>query len=541
MTAARKRWHRTFTSAFVEPFRVTTLDIGRCVGDGGAMGDRPFHFAPGTLLGRRYQVEGLVRMAEGRYFYFLHDDRPDQPRRACGTCGSVESPRSARVCHACGAALTVRRFLMTARWDASGFAPFEAYAQLALEHPGVASPVDVFRQDDQLCAVYPYRNEGLMLDEASPLANHRLLVLAQRVLGAVMALAQQGVVIGPVTRGNLLLSPHGAVRLFDPAVVDVLAGPVPPLQLQPVLASLGELLASYTHIGAPDLTAVFLAATEGGYTTGLELGRALERAIDTFGARTLPAVVAAMSDVGLARQLNEDAWRWTTLAPGLELYVLADGMGGHEAGEVASRVAVDTLVALARTEASASRERWDALPAPARADLLESRLERWFVDANNAVKDEAERRGTDMGTTLVALLIDRGQHAYIAHVGDSRAYLARAGALHPLTIDHSYVQKLVERGKIKPEDARTHPQSNILLRTVGTDRDVEVELARLDLYAGDRLLLCSDGLWGEMESEVLARLLIQTPDLRASVRELVRASHAGGGRDNCTVVAVSVV
>ena len=527
--------------AFVDPFRATTLDIRRRVGDGASMGDRPIHFAPGTLLGRRYQVEGLVRMAEGRYFYFLNDDRPDQPRRACGTCGSVESPRSARVCHACGAALTARRFLMTARWDASGFAPFEAYTQLGIDHPGVASPVDVFRQDDQLCAVYPYRNEGLMLDEASPLANHRLLVLAQRVLGAVMALAQQGVVVGPVTRGNLLLSPHGAVRLFDPAVIDVLVGPVPPMALQPALSSLGELLASYTHIGASELTAVFTAAIEGGYTTGLELGRALERALDTFGARTLPAVVAAMSDVGLARQLNEDAWRWATLAPGLEIYVLADGMGGHEAGEVASRVAVDTLVELARAEAAKNRERWDGLAQGPRVDLLEARLEHWFVQANNAVKGEAERRGTDMGTTLVAMLVDKGQHALIAHVGDSRAYLARAGALHPLTIDHSYVQKLVERGKVKPEDARTHPQSNILLRTVGTDRDVEVELTRLDLYAGDRLLLCSDGLWGEMDSDVLGRLLIQTPDLRASVRELVRASHAGGGRDNCTVVAVSIV
>jgi protein phosphatase len=108
--------------------------------------------------------------------------------------------------------------------------------------------------------------------------------------------------------------------------------------------------------------------------------------------------------------------------------------------------------------------------------------------------------------------------------------------LHQITVDHSFVQKLVERGKLTPEAARNHPQSNILLRTVGTERDVEIDIFRVELEPGDRVLLCSDGLWGEVEDVDIAAILQTYSDPRVAARELVRASHQGGGKDNCTLL-----
>jgi hypothetical protein len=153
---------------------------------------RPPHFTSGAKIGRHHTVEGLVRLAEGRMFYLLSDDRPDQPRRRCWSCQSEESPRSAKVCHACGAPMTTQRFLMSSRWDTSRFAGFEQLAAMRVEHPGLALPIEVLRHDDQLLAIYPYRGEGLMLDEASPLSNQRVLHVGQRVVGVLAALAQRG-------------------------------------------------------------------------------------------------------------------------------------------------------------------------------------------------------------------------------------------------------------------------------------------------------------------------------------------------------------
>ena len=164
---------------------------------------RPQHFPPGTLLGKHYVVEGLVRLSEGRMFYLVNDDRVDQPTRRCWHCGFEGSPRTAKVCHTCGSPLASQRFLVSSRWTSEGFRPFEQYAGLRLDHPGLAAPLDVLRMEDQLLAVVPYRGEGLMLDEASPLANQRVLHLAQRLLGVLAYLGRMGVRVGPIQLRNV--------------------------------------------------------------------------------------------------------------------------------------------------------------------------------------------------------------------------------------------------------------------------------------------------------------------------------------------------
>ena len=128
----------------------------------------------------------------------------------------------------------------------------------------------------------------------------------------------------------------------------------------------------------------------------------------------------------------------------------------------------------------------------------------------------------------------------MANVGDSRGYLLRNGVLHQITKDHSLVQKMVERGRITPEEARHHPHSNILLRTVGTERDIDIDIFRIELEAGDRVLMCSDGLWGEVEDRDMETILNTYSDPRIASRELVRAAHHGGGKDNVTLMIVTI-
>jgi protein phosphatase len=463
--------------------------------------------------------------------YLVHDDRPDRETRRCWTCGHDATPRGARTCHACGAPMSTRRFLVSSRWDGAALDAWQTFASRRLTHPGVRAPVDLLRLDDQLLSVVPYAGEGLLIDEASPLSNQRVLYLAQRVLGVMAWLAQQGIRCGPIRREQLLVSPDGTVRVFDFDIEALYTDPVPQEDLAPVLRGTADMLRAYCHVRSTPLADFLGAAALGDFTTVRELGRAVEGRFDAMSALAFPPTIGAMSDVGLARQLNEDAWGWTLVDKKTELYVVADGMGGHEGGEVASNLAVAAVLRSVRDRLGRG---------PVGLDGLETTLGEAFRAANQAIRAEAEVRGNDMGTTLVGMIVQGGRQAFVANVGDSRAYLFRERALHPITVDHSFVQRLVERGRLTKEEARTHPQSNVLLRTVGTDRELEVDLFRVELQAGDRVLLCSDGLWGEVEDADMANILSTWTDPRVAARELVRAAHQGGGKDNVTLMVVAI-
>lgn len=460
-------------------------------------------------------------------FYLVNDDRPDRPRRFCWECGCDETPRAAGSCVRCGADLSPRRFLITVRWDTSGFEAYAACFDKQLDHLGLLSPVDLFFQDGVLCSVTPWSGESLMLDEGSPLSLARVLDLAQRSTGVLAYLQTNGVRLSNLTRANFLVRSDGTTLLFDIDVAQVYDGAVPEAHRSIEVAHLGALLRRFTPVSAVQLQDFFMMAEEGAYSSPFEFGRALE---ETLG-QDLPEPVVdagAMSDVGLFRVLNEDNWGWVTLQPGIVLYVVADGMGGHDLGEVASEMAVATISKIAR-------ERLRALRNPS-DDVLENVLDEAFQTANNTIKEHSIRMGNDMGTTLVAALVRLGKVAFVANVGDSRAYLLRRSTLHQVTRDHSLVARMVEQNRLTPEEARHHPNSNILLRTVGTERNVEIDIFRVDLEPGDQLLLNSDGLWGEVDDVDIEAIMNQYTDPRRCCRELIRAAHHGGGRDNITVL-----
>ena len=232
----------------------------------------------------------------------------------------------------------------------------------------------------------------------------------------------------------------------------------------------------------------------------------------------------AATDVGRVRQINEDRY----LADE-SLFAVADGVGGHQAGEVASQTSVETL----QTNFMEGERTTEGLISAAEA-------------ANQAVwqlaQGSREKRG--MGTTLTALALvqeDGEEQLALINVGDSRAYLLQQGELIQLTEDHSLVEELVRDGKLTPAEAQVHPQRSIITRALGMEPAIEVDSWEIIPYTGDRILLCSDGLTNELSDERIASTLRQLADPQEAAHDLVRQARAAGGSDNITVVVVDVV
>jgi protein phosphatase len=398
------------------------------------------------------------------------------------------------------------------------------------------APCDVFpfpeENPTQICSVVPYNNELLLLDEAAPLPIDRVIGFAQRAIGMLGMLAFNGVRLNWLHRSNFMIRQGGESVLFDPDVSAVTDTPLTAEETRESLMELGEILRRYTSLEERGWQEFFLEAERGMFSTAAEFGRALQQEAHRRGTRSPTTLHAGMTDVGLQRMLNEDNWGWARLTNGVEIFVVADGMGGHDCGEVASSLAVETLVHVAR-------QRVEIQPRP-NVDAIENILDEAFQEANNTIKGNAEARGNDMGTTLVACMVIDDAVALCANVGDSRGYLIRNGTLHQITRDHSLVARMVEQNRITAEEARNHPHSNILLRTVGTERNVDIDIFRVELEHGDRLLLCSDGLWGEVEDSEIESIVNATADNRIVSRELIRAAQMGGGKDNISVIMINV-
>lgn len=233
---------------------------------------------------------------------------------------------------------------------------------------------------------------------------------------------------------------------------------------------------------------------------------------------------AVRTDVGRKRRGNEDCY---AAAEDLGLYLVADGMGGHTAGQVASEIAAQAAVGALRTLVDASASLTDKL--------------RFAVAASNReILDTAQRKPelSGMGTTLVALLAG-AERVALAHVGDSRAYLIRAGRIRQLTDDHSLVAELVRRREITETAARGHPHRHVLTRALGVRRSVEPDLAELTPAAGDVFVLCSDGLTGHVRDAEIAEIASGTENLDAACAELVDLANERGGEDNITVLVLA--
>jgi protein phosphatase len=247
---------------------------------------------------------------------------------------------------------------------------------------------------------------------------------------------------------------------------------------------------------------------------------------------------AGTSDVGRKRTQNEDAY---LLLPEESLFCVADGMGGHASGEVASRIAVEEMAEFFRTTGRDEDATWPFKMDPARA-YDENRLLTGVKLANLRIfeRGASDQRLRNMGTTIVALSFPRnGGAVLVGHVGDSRAYLLRDGGIRQITEDHSLLNDYKKSRALTPEEIEAFPHKNVIVRALGMKDVVEVDLLREELQDGDVLLLCSDGLSGMVPDERIAEIVRGHPrDLRGAAQALVDAANEAGGQDNVTCVLV---
>jgi PPM family protein phosphatase len=245
---------------------------------------------------------------------------------------------------------------------------------------------------------------------------------------------------------------------------------------------------------------------------------------------------AGLTDVGLQRDHNEDTYRCLDR---YRLFLVADGLGGHNSGEIASAMAAEGM----RTFFDAT-EKDDAtwpFPVDPNLSLQENRLSASIKMANKQIFDRScsDRSTQGMGTTIVGLLLcpDKGI-AHVAHVGDSRAYRMRAGKMELLTRDHSLVNEFIDLGYLTPDKVSTFSRRHIITRAVGTHDAVDVDTKIVDLRPGDTFLLCSDGLHGEVDDDEIAAVLRMPGDPMLAVDRLITLANAKGGADNVTALVL---
>ena len=239
--------------------------------------------------------------------------------------------------------------------------------------------------------------------------------------------------------------------------------------------------------------------------------------------------VGFKSDKGLRRTNNEDAY---FVVPSDNIYMVADGVGGNNAGEIASRTAVSVIAEYIREN-------------PVTDKKTEAELKEYFmqclVKANTEIYGMARRHQENRGmATTIILVYVAGKQAYVVNVGDSRMYVCRNGLMSCITEDHTYVTELLKQGLITAQQAKNHPQRNMITRAIGGDATVQPDFFRVELEEGDVLMLCTDGLYDEVEESKMAGIIGESESMSDACRCLVNAANRSGGRDNITVVCLKI-
>lgn len=248
---------------------------------------------------------------------------------------------------------------------------------------------------------------------------------------------------------------------------------------------------------------------------------------------------AVRTDAGLRRGSNEDSH---STKPEVGLFIVADGMGGHVAGEVASRVAVESITAFIQDTAGDDRNRTWPFPFEPDLSMDGNRLKAAFRLANrriaSTIADSQDLRG--MATTASAILVGEDQ-ACVAHIGDSRVYVLHHGKLSQITDDHSWVEEQVRAGMLTADAARQHPWRNVVTRALSGAEDPEIDVVEVKPSKGDRFLLCSDGLFGVVADAAIGKILgDQTASLEDICGQLIDAANEGGGPDNITALIIQI-
>jgi protein phosphatase len=498
-----------------------------------------------SLIGGRYQL--AAEHADGTLELL-----DTQPWRRCWSCGSAENLQGETFCTECGAKLEPRpyRALRSQADEAVGAALLD---QLAEPETRALLPdlLDEFVEDGvrySVLAPNPAPAPPL------PLETLPALKVGRELARLVAALHAQGIALGPLSVAEIALDATGRPRLREAAGLNSGAdAQAQAADLRHLAALLEELTATprvtrrleddtLSVEQAEALPALLRALRTGQFADAASLAAQLDALVmELSPIDALPSEVGAATHKGMVRDHNEDSLLHCQLCLNNNtrervwgLYIVADGMGGHAGGEVASDLAIrgaaETILAeyLAPVLGSSPPEDEAALQ-----EVLRKAVGR----ANEYVRGEAQARGNDMGTTITMALVVRDR-AYVANVGDSRTYLLRDGALRRISKDHSLVMRLVDLGQIRDEDVYSHPQRNAVLRSLGDKSEVEIDVFVERLRPGDTLLLCSDGQWEMTRDEQMARIVADAPSAQEAAEALVAAANAAGGEDNIASIVV---
>jgi serine/threonine protein phosphatase PrpC len=516
-------------------------------------------FAPqpeGSIFGERFRYNSLVYQSEHENQYsVLEICQPSAPwvticsNPDCRTIHTPSGEEQEKFCTRCGHAMDqIPPMLSLQEADSDRFGDMKQLIDLHLAHPNIHPPIATFQQElpggMRYCLVTPYSGELPIRPETSTALEWGL-----NLAECLDYLHTYGVAFGE----ELDPSSFGMVedkivwRNFSNARVLPLLSDREKINNVRLLALnlyawiTGNSTYSVDSALNPSLNRLFQQALVGeGFNSGAKLAHQISLTIKAgLSPLNLDYHVGKRTHQGKKREGNEDSLlclNISSVQQGLSqpvgLFVIADGMGGHARGDLASSLTVQTILQKATSELTSfnkfSKEEYI------------SWLKQTVQAANQAVYGARKKEDSDMGSTLVcAFLI--GNHAYLAHLGDSRVYLLRDKSIHQLSIDHSLVQQLVSNGQISPDEARLHPQRNVILRCLGEKPKVEVDVYTQDLMPGDRLLLCSDGLSGMLDDRQIQIITQQSPSPQIACDYLVDSANLAGGFDNISIILVEVI
>lgn len=478
----------------------------------------------------------------------------------CPQCGKV-NPGDSKFCEECGTPFAnVPAYMPRYRLKEAGrperIGTEYTLAGWNLAHPNVLPPRVAFEDNGRYYVAMDEQTWGTAVQAAPPQELSLVVSWGIGLADGLTYLHAVRVIMGEITGREIALNQKSAAwaeyenaRVISPEEWERNGTALIAADVRQLGGLLYQLITGQTQFVpnhralTPKANTVFARALDAmGYQTAAEFAQAL-RDVESNIRRPggLDVHVARLSDVGQDRDLDEDSILtlelgqvYRSASVPLGVYAVADGMGGHEGGDVASRLAIRAI----------ARHAVEGLLKPNLADSAASiDFEKWIKeavqDANQVVLTRRKAARTDMGTTLVMAVIDNDM-AYIGHVGDSRAYLLRDGHLQPLTVDHSLVERLVATGQIKPEEAATHPQRNVIYKNIGDKAQVEPDIRQVKLQPNDVLMLCCDGLSGEMSDAEMCDIILRSPSLPVACRELIRAANLAGGHDNISVVLIGV-
>jgi protein phosphatase len=513
---------------------------------------------PGAIFADNFLYENVIFSDEHQHRYLVHQiDAPeDMQMRVCPnpTCGATFLPRNAeseRFCTDCGTVLEKGGkdlVLIEARTPIPD--SVVRAAAKGLSHGAVRAPLAAFVERlagvSRHCMVTP-RVNGLDGAPDSLQALRWGIALAR----GLDYLHDNGVTFGGrVDAGHFGQIDERAVWANFSACTHHPEGYV--TDRKPDALSLSTLIfhwltgkTQFKHdpnLPAPVIQAFDTVFGSPGIASGQELADLLEHALEEIASvRTIDFIMGRRTHVGMMRSLNEDSLMsleinriHQSVSQPLGVYVVADGMGGHAAGEIASGAIINTI------SQKALKDLMPVQLAQGEAHDRSAWLRQAVESANAEVFNLRKSAGSDMGSTLVSAVLE-GSRAYVTHVGDSRAYLVNGQGIQRLTVDHSLVERLVATHQISREEARFHPQRNVIYRTIGDKATVEVEISTHTLNVGDCLLLCSDGLSGMVDDETIRRVVTSAASPQDACDTLVRAANDAGGDDNISVIIVKLV